>query len=145
MNFPSIIAKTPEDLRASLELRKEIFIQEQGIPESLEVDGKDEGCIIAVVKNSAMEVVATGRLYITSDSRAEISRIGVKKEFRNNGLALKVINTLHNQARKNGIKTVHINPHAHLEMFYSNLGYIKKPGQYKVGDHDLISMENTLQ
>lgn len=133
----------PKQLSEALDLRREVFIREQEIPEELEMDGKEEISIhVGIFKDGVL--IACGRLTPVNSTEAVLSRIAVSKASRSQGLGLKVVKSLEKEARLNGFKKLTLKPHSYLEQFYHNLGYEKVGDGETVGQHPLILMEKQL-
>jgi len=126
-----------------LELRRIVFIEEQNIPENLELDQKDE-ISVHVAAFVEGQCVATGRLTPVTDKYAVLSRIAIHKEYRSKGLGKEVVKFLEKESVLRGFKDVSLNPHAYLEDFYNRLGYKKIKDLENVGSHPLILMEKHL-
>ena len=52
-----------DDLQDAFAIRTKVFIQEQGVPEELEMDGSDKDAVLAVAYEDGVPV-ATGRIWI---------------------------------------------------------------------------------
>ncbi len=68
-------------LHRAIEIRKKVFVEEQGVDEQLEVDGKDKNCIHYLV-HSKGNYYATARYRQTTDG-IKLERFAVMKPFRN--------------------------------------------------------------
>jgi predicted GNAT family N-acyltransferase len=100
-------------------VRRQVFVEEQGIPESLEWDGRDADCWHVLAFAGPDEVVATGRLQ--SDGR--IGRMAVLREWRGRGVGSALLDRLQRCAQDRGLRQVYV--HAQLEVagFYSRAGF----------------------
>jgi predicted GNAT family N-acyltransferase len=100
-------------------VRHAVFVEEQGIPESLEWDGRDGDCrhVLALAGDAA--VVATGRLM--SDGR--IGRMAVLQAWRGCGVGRALLERLQQLALRAGLQQIYV--HAQLEVagFYSLAGF----------------------
>ena len=131
------------DLQQALDIRSKVFVDEQGIPRKMEVDGHDENAWHVLVRSNGL-AVATGRLLMDDGGAGNLSRIAVLPPFRSMGLGKMVIGELEKLAEEQGAAQLYIYPHSYLENFYTCLGYHKVPGNYEVGNHRLIRMEKSL-
>jgi len=101
-------------------VRQAVFVEEQGIPESLEWDGSDAECRhVLALAEAAAEVVATGRLM--ADGR--IGRMAVLQAWRGCGVGRALLERLQQRALRTGLRDVYV--HARLEVagFYSDAGF----------------------
>lgn len=128
------------------EIRHRVFIEEQGIPDELDIDGNDqisEHVLIREQENGP--AIGTGRLTPISDKDAVLARIAVLPAFRGKGLGRQIIQKLESYALEIGITSLSLSPHAHLETFYQTLGYEVLLGQQEtVGKYHLIKMQKNL-
>lgn len=140
MKINILVSQNLEAIKASQKIRNEIFFEEQGIPIELDIDGRDNQSyhMLAYVDN---QIVGAARLTPIENKKAVLSRVAVKKEFRGNGIASKLIKTSLIQAEKLKFHSIEITPHEYLKAFYETFGfrYIKKAGA--VTGHRLIKME----
>lgn len=129
---------------AVLAMRKKIFVEEQGIPATLDDDGKDENSIHLMAINDDGALVASGRLTITQ-SKGVLSRIAVVKDCRGHSLGKQIVIRLEAIARENHISYLSLSPHAYLEKFYAGLGYTTEAdGMREVGKYTLLTMSKQL-
>jgi predicted GNAT family N-acyltransferase len=114
-----IEADWERDAVAIRSIRRHVFVEEQGIPENLEWDGRDaDGCHVLAFAG-ADEAVATGRLQ--ADGR--IGRMAVLREWRGRGVGSALLDRLQRCAQDRGLRQVYV--HAQLEVagFYRRAGF----------------------
>lgn len=120
MNFDVKIAKGLENLPKASDVRRKVFIEEQGfVNEFDDIDAR----AIHVLISDGEKPVATGRLFEGNDGW-HIGRIAVLSEYRGNRLGEKVMLVLHNYAKKNNIKEIILSAQVQASGFYEKLGYI---------------------
>ena len=134
------------DFESAREIRKTVFVLEQGIPAELEYDEDDARALHILCRQAdTSRAVATGRLIINENQCGTLSRIAVLKAYRGKGIGKEVVVTLEQKARERGVLYLSLQPHYYLEGFYGNLGYKKIPGRESgVAGHPLITMEKYL-
>lgn len=69
----------------ALSIRKKVFIEEQNVDESLEIDDLEEKTLHIVGYKDALPA-CTARLYKKADSSVKIQRVAVLSKFRHKGL-----------------------------------------------------------
>jgi predicted GNAT family N-acyltransferase len=80
-----------EDLAGALALRDRVFCEEQGVPREEEIDGRDEWALHLVASTGAAgPVIATLRLFV-DDGVAKIGRVAVERDWRRQGIALRML------------------------------------------------------
>lgn len=100
-------------------MRRAVFVAEQGIAEEDEWDDADAYSVHALALAAKRDAVGTGRLEPTG----KIGRIAVLTEFRNRGLGGELLEWLVAQARRQGMKTVHLHAQVRALQFYLRHGF----------------------
>ena len=103
-------------------LRIEIFVKEQGVPEENEFDSFDLEVPHLVIFLDG-EAVATGRNIPYGENTVKIGRIAVKKEKRGLHLGEKIVLELLRKAKEDGAKTVKVGAQTHAVGFYEKCGF----------------------
>ena len=103
-------------------LRIEIFVKEQGVPEENEFDEFDLEVPHLVIFLDG-EAVATGRNIPYGENTVKIGRIAVKKEKRGLHLGEKIVLELLRKAKEDGAKTVRVGAQTHAVGFYEKCGF----------------------
>lgn len=131
-------------MEAARAIRRQVFVEEQGIPVVHESDGKDDAAlhVVAVDRDT---VVGTGRLIQKSGQTGVIGRVAVVPVHRRQGLATEIMHALEAIARERGITHIKLFPHDYLEQFYRGLGYRTVPGgEFMIESHRVLTMEKQL-
>jgi len=103
-------------------IRRKVFIEEQRIPESVELDGTDERAVHLVIYDDGRPI-ATGRL-IEFDDGLYVSRIAVLPEFRGYGYGALVVNMLIQRAAVVGAPCLCVYSQIQVAGFYQKLGFV---------------------
>lgn len=115
------IAET-DDLAACRALRRVVFIEEQGVSETDELDDMD-GAAIHLLATDAGRPVGTARL-LPMGKAGKIGRVCVLKEMRGTGLGAALIRASVERFRQiDGIATVKLGAQVHALGFYEKLGF----------------------
>jgi predicted GNAT family N-acyltransferase len=112
------------DLNRAFQIRKEVFVEEQGVSleeEFDEFDKLDDLCEHILVSYNE-QPVGTGRLRVV-DGYGKLERICILEPYRKFGLGKIMINTLEGIAKEKGISRVKLHGQAQAEGFYEKLGY----------------------
>ncbi|MBD0379256.1 GNAT family N-acetyltransferase [Paenibacillus sedimenti] len=121
----TIRVTTSEELQACFQVRLKVFVEEQQVPEELEMDEKDESpaaCHHFLIVDEG-QPVATARWYFYQDKTAKFQRVAVLKEYRGKGLGKKLIVEMEKQARELNAESAILDAQCQAEGFYSQLGY----------------------
>ena len=117
-----VFAKGIDALPQAVEIRKEIFMEEQGfVNEFDETDKTALQCVLFLDDEAA----ATGRMYPDKEHEktAEIGRIAVKKKYRHMGLGSRVVTALEERAAKEGYERCVLAAQVRAKDFYRSVGY----------------------
>lgn len=120
------------DWSAALEIRRQVFVEEQGFPPETEVDGLDAGALHLVLREGG-EPVATARL---TENRGEwtIGRVAVLPQHRGRGVGALAVRIAMQKARSLGAAEVRIGAQKSAEAFYAGLGFVPcGPGYIEEG------------
>ena len=122
MNIVCLIATEPQQLLDHFALRRTIFIDEQGVEETLEMDGLDDHAtlIVLYVDNKA---VGCAR-YRVLDDKVKVERVGILKEFRRQGLGEHIMSFVEEQIKEyTKAQWITLNAQITAKDFYLRLGY----------------------
>lgn len=108
----------PSTQEALLAVRCAVFVDEQGVPESLEVDEHDPKADHLCVYQAGIPV-ATGRLL----NDGHVGRLAVLKSHRGQGIGTQIMAELINRARAKQLLQVTLNAQCTAEGFYQRLGF----------------------
>lgn len=134
-----IIGNSPEIIQKVQDIRYQVFTIEQQIPRELDLDGLDEGSIHALVTENDASV-ATARLTIKDDGSSVMARVAVTEPYRGLGIASKVVQSLMEYARNDGVSLIEIHAHGYLRSYYEKFGFEFIREVEIVGEHQLIEM-----
>ncbi|MEZ7848164.1 MAG: YbgC/FadM family acyl-CoA thioesterase [Polaromonas sp.] len=107
----------------AMEVRIEVFVDEQLIPLELENDAEDETAFHAVGYNGIGQAVATGRLLVGHQGQGRIGRMAVKRVLRGAGQGAAVLAALQAEATRRGDHEVALHAQISAQGFYERLGF----------------------
>jgi predicted GNAT family N-acyltransferase len=107
------------DNKAICRVRRQVFIEEQQVPENLEWDGLDESCSHVLATDSKEQPVATARM--TPDGH--IGRMAVLPEWRQQGVGSAMLKLLVDRAQASGLTEVMLNAQSYATGFYAGHGF----------------------
>lgn len=110
------------ELQEAFEVRKQVFVHEQGIPEGLVFDGYDKEALHVVVKNEE-EVIGSARVRFLANSQAKLERMAILKHYRRKGIGREMLRFLDSVLKDRHVPEITI--HAQLEVapFYELCGF----------------------
>lgn len=122
-------AKSDEDLKACLLLRREVFIEEQNVPEALEVDGEDAEFLHVLVKQDG-KAMGTAR-FRYKDQSVKVQRVCVPAHARGMGLGALVMNFIIEAVKFEGkAHTINLSSQDTAIEFYEKLGFLPQGETY---------------
>ncbi|MEL7090968.1 MAG: GNAT family N-acetyltransferase [Pseudomonadota bacterium] len=110
-----------DDLATCLELRRIVFMDEQGVSEADERDGRD-GDAVHVLATVEGHALGCARILRDGDT-AKIGRVCVLQEGRGTGLGAAIINACLDVARSHGATRAKLGAQTHALNFYEKLGF----------------------
>ena len=110
-----------KDAADAFDIRREVFIEEQGCPEDEEFDEFDSSALHLMIY-AQEEPAATGRIW--HDGKGfRIGRLAVRKKFRGQKLGDLAVRLLLYKAFNSGAETVNINAQVYIMPLYEKFGF----------------------
>ena len=109
-------------LKGAFEVRRQVFVEEQGISQDLEFDGRDSEALHMVVADGD-RVIGTARVLFLAANQAKLERMAVLKPFRCKGIGRRVISFLNEELRKRQVKQVVLHAQYSAVGFYKSCGF----------------------
>ncbi|WP_245920617.1 GNAT family N-acetyltransferase [Melghirimyces profundicolus] len=103
-------------------IRHEVFVEEQNVPASLEIDEWDQTAVHFLAVQDG-QPVGTARLRWVSDDTGKVERVAVLKRLRGTGLGQAIMKSIEEYANKQGAKELKLHAQTHALPFYRKLGY----------------------
>ena len=116
-------------LQSAYPIRKQVFINEQGVPEELELDEFDSSAI-HVLAYQGGQCVATARLVNLGNGNAQIGRMAVLANFRGQGIGRQILEKLLLTAKAEGLSSVILHAQLTAIPFYKKLGFVAQGPTY---------------
>ena len=121
-DFTCKLVTSDMELRSAFEVRRLVFIQEQGVAEALEYDGLD-GEAVHVIARDGDIVVGTARIRFPTHNQAKIERMAVLKPFRRKGIGSAILSFVKQELRNRGIEQAVLHAQTTVTGFYSLHGF----------------------
>lgn len=121
-NITFKLVASDEELRDALEVRRQVFVQEQGVSEDLEYDGYDSEALHMVVKDGN-KVIGTARVRFPTTNQAKIERMAILKPFRHRGIGSNIISFLKEELKGRQIEHVILHAQCAVTEFYKSFGF----------------------
>ena len=124
-------------------VRRAVFIEEQGVSEAEEMDGRDEAAThVVVTDRTGGRPVATARL--RDVGAAKIERVAVREAYRGRGLGRRLMSVVESLARTRGHDEAVLHAQTAVEDFYAALGYETVGDEFVEADIPHVEMRKPL-
>ena len=137
-----VVPATGQQVENAFAVRVAVFVDEQGIPRSEELDELDATAVACVAYADGVPIAA-GRL-LPGDGYAKIGRMAVLAEHRGRGIGGKVLEALEREGVARGIRCFKLSAQVTARAFYERHGYIALGDVYDEVDIPHIAMEKRL-
>lgn len=121
MSITARLVQNQEDRDAVFEVRRSVFVDEQGVPAANEYD-EFEDTAQHLLALSGQVPVGAGRLRVV-DGVAKLERICILADYRKLGIGKIIVEAMEQAAAAQGLASAKLNAQTHAEGFYSKLGY----------------------
>jgi predicted GNAT family N-acyltransferase len=119
----SVIAiESPADMQRAWTIRRRVFIEEQRVPEEIEMDADDAHAFHAIASLDGV-AIGCGRMVDHGDGEVKIGRMAVLQEFRKTGVGAQILRFLIERARERGIRKAILHAQLTAEGFYLKEGF----------------------
>jgi len=125
-------------------LRLAVFVQEQGVPPELELDGLDSKALHVVVFNALNQPIATGRLLDDGGGVVRIGRMAVDRGLRGGHWGRMVLDALLDTARQKGNSVVTLHAQRHAQSFYERAGFVPEGAPFEEAGIAHIAMRRRI-
>ncbi len=112
-----IAIETPDDMQRAYAIRRRVFIEEQQVPEEIEMDADDARAFHALAILDGV-AVGCGRMLDHGVSEVKIGRMAVLPEFRRTGIGAHILRFLIDRARTRGFRKAILHAQLTAEGFY---------------------------
>lgn len=107
-------------------VRHAVFVDEQHVPEAMELDGFDGISLHALALDRDGRVLGTGRLL----PDGHIGRMAVLRQVRGRGVGSALLQALMQAARARGDREVALSAQTHAIDFYRRFGFVAEGDEY---------------
>ncbi|MGT2888091.1 GNAT family N-acetyltransferase [Streptococcus didelphis] len=136
------LAKTYLD---ALKIRQTVFVKEQGVPSSLEIDKDEAHCLYFTVYDDIGNPCATCRLLFSKDNQsATLQRMAVLEAYRGDKIGQTLIGYVMDYAGLQGVQKIQLHAQLSAQSFYAKLGFLPHGQIFSEAGIDHITMEKAL-
>ena len=121
--FEVKLVQNEQDLERAFDVRKQVFITEQGVPLHLEMDEFDQKAIHFIV-NDGDTTIATARLREIDAKIGKVERVCVLKNYRGKRLGVLIMQMVEKFATEKEWKKLKLHAQSYAIPFYEKLDYV---------------------
>ncbi|HEY4601937.1 MAG TPA: GNAT family N-acetyltransferase [Cerasibacillus sp.] len=136
------VAETDIEIKDALNIRKTVFVNEQQVPLSIEMDDHDEEAIHFIGYLNEVPILASRLRFV--DDYGKLERICVLKEHRGKSFGQHVIHTMESTIKDHGYTRALLNAQEHAIGFYEKLGYRVKSKPFIDAGISHVTMEKSI-
>jgi len=137
-------ATTEREREDAFAVRREVFVEEQGVPEELEWDEYDEKSrTIHFVAYDDGDPVGAARVRPKSEGVGKVERVATLEERRGEGIGRALMAAVEDAARTEYEKLV-LHAQRHAESFYADLDYERVGEEFEEAGIPHVEMEKHL-
>ena len=104
-------------------IRKNVFIQEQGVPEEMEIDEHDLTAQHALAYMGS-QCIGTARLLTLPGNTGRIGRMAILRDYRRQGIGRQLLGTLLELSKSQGITQIELHAQLAAIPFYEQFGFM---------------------
>jgi len=134
---------TLQELSDAQEVRRQVFIEEQGIKREEEFDGLDQNSDHIIVYGNNVPV-GTARIRYKNDVLAKLERIAVLKSYRGRGIGRGIVKASLKLAQTKGASEVTLHAQQSAIGFYEKLGFQQEGEPFEEAGIPHIAMSKKL-
>lgn len=117
-----VAAVSDEQIAAAHAIRRRVFIEEQRVPEGIELDADDARAFHAIAIRGG-QVLGCGRYVEHGEGEVKIGRMAVIRELRGSGIGRAILEFLMRAARERGYRRAILHAQLTAQEFYLKQGF----------------------
>ncbi len=127
------LAQQPAEIAQCLRLRWKVFVEEQGVRPSEELDAHDESGAIHALASLDGVPCGAGRVIFPAPGVAKIERMAVIDDVRGRGVGRALLQFLEGEARRRGAARLTLFAQVRARGFYEKAGYAASGEEFDDG------------
>ncbi|MGT2749508.1 GNAT family N-acetyltransferase [Streptococcus orisasini] len=129
----------------AVKIRNKVFVKEQGVPYSIEIDKNEAFCLHFVLYDDKDKPAATCRILPDiKENVVTLQRMAVLKTYRGFGLGCRILQAAENFAKEQGFKKVVLHAQISAYNFYAKNGYTPVGERFLEAGIEHITVEKLL-
>jgi len=144
-NFKIVQADWHRDKDLLVKIRNQVFIIEQKVPPELELDELDSSAKHFLAYTPSNQAIGSARFLISRNGSAQIGRMAVLKEYRNQGCGLALLQGCLQWARQQQLNEIKLHAQNHAIPFYQKSGFNIRGSEFMdagIPHHEMVLILN---
>ena len=141
--FHVTIVSADKELEDAFLVRRKVFVDEQRVPLSLEIDEFDETASHFVIYKKDVPIGA-GRIRETITGVGKVERVCILPSYRGLHLGKLIMQALEDHGSEQGFEKIVLNAQSHAIPFYESIGYTITSPEFMDADIPHRAMEKKL-
>jgi predicted GNAT family N-acyltransferase len=127
------LVSSPAEVQACLRLRWTVFVEEQGVRPSDELDARDATDAVHALASLDSVPCGAGRFVFEAPGLAKIERMAVIDDVRGRGVGRELLKFLETEARRRGATRLALSAQTRARPFYEKAGYAAVGAEFDDG------------
>ena len=136
-------ARDEAEIKAAMDLRVRVFVDEQGVSPEEELDDLDEEALQVVAVDES-GVIATCRMRDIGDGACKLERMAVERRLRNLGVGARLLAGAEREARERGASEIVLHAQRRAVRFYAAHGYVAEGEPFMEAEIEHLRMRKGL-
>ena len=128
---------------AATAVRTAVFVEEQGVSEEEELDGKDPVAVQFLARDGEYPV-GTARLRFPEPAVGKVERVAVRESYRGDSVGAALMRAVEDAARDDGATKLELHAQTHVEAFYRKLCYETVSDEFEEAGIPHVEMRKRL-
>jgi predicted GNAT family N-acyltransferase len=128
---------------AAIDVRRRVFCEEQGVPLTDELDGRDDEALHLVAVEGG-RVIGTCRLVFRGRT-CQLSRMAVEPDARGRGLGNALLQLADAEAVEAGSTRIALHAQIHAQSLYARHGYVPRGPHFHEAGIEHVAMEKVVE
>jgi len=137
------LVENDSDLDGAFQVRKEVFVEQQGLPETIVFDNLEEQAMHILVRIGD-QAIGTARIRFPGARQAKLERMAVLKPFRNMGIGKGIVSFMIENLRRKQVEEVVLHAQQEVVEFYRKCGFEQSGSPFWEAGIEHMKMERQL-
>ena len=142
--FSAVVLAWELARESAMPIRRRVFVEEQGVPETLEWDEFDQPGFHVLVFDEAAGAIATARLSPRGGGTSHFNRLAVLKPWRGRGAGRLLMQTLLDEARRRRQSDLVLHAQIGATGFYEKFGFAAEGQPFREAGIEHLTMRRVL-